>query len=424
MRDSDGAMLAHQILTRAALLSIVVTGCVRDGGATDSGVNRPERASFDRDPSVTYFCDLPAPDVARVGYPYGFCVRRFATARAARVMAFAPNGDLFVASPATRTPGGAPVGAGQVLVIADDDRDGVGAPSEFVGGLPDVHGLVFSDAWLYYTTNDGVYRLRYAAGQRRADGAAERVADLTGLTTAQRWTHGLARAADGTIYVSVGQYGSYTCGGPAEQRGGAVYRLVPGELRPRPVSFGHRNPLYLRCDPTGVTCYAAELSDDSWDPATGTMGREKLVVIRDGEDYGYPCCAGRGASAPPGRGARYDCAPVVEELRTWPLHDTPFGMDFERGRWAPPYRGGFFVALHGEFTTWRNTKVVWSEVDANGRPTGVWRDFLTGFGTSSQGVQGRVADVVFHADGRLFIADDQGGTIYWMAPEDLAQQRP
>jgi glucose/arabinose dehydrogenase len=151
------------------------------------------------------------------------------------------------------------------------------------------------------------------------------------------------------------------------------------------------------------------------------MGREKLVVIRSNEDYGYPCCAGRNASAPPGRQVGFDCARAVEELRTWPLHDTPFGMDFERGRWPEPYRGGFFVALHGEFVTWRNTKVIWSPVDpATGHPTGAWQDLLTGFGTSAQGVQGRVADVVFHEDGRLFIADDQSGSVYWMAPETLA----
>jgi glucose/arabinose dehydrogenase len=417
--------------TPATILSLVcsavlVAGCGRAAAPErDSGVLRPERESFDRDPAVTYLCDLPAPDLARVGYPYGFCVRRFGAVRAARVMAFAPNGDLFVSSPSTRTPGGAPPGAGQIVVLADDNRDGVAdAPVEFAGGVTDVHGLLFADDWLYFTTNDGVFRLRYTAGQRRAEGRAERVADLTNLNSAQRWTHGLARAADGTIYVSVGQYGAYVCGGPPETRAGAVYRLVPGELRPRAVSYGHRNPLYLRCDPAGTTCYAAELSDDSWNPSTGTLGREKLVVIRDREDYGYPCCAGRASGAPPGRRVNYDCAPVVEELRSWPLHDTPFGMDFERGRWPAPYRNGFFVALHGEFTTWRNTKVVWSPLDAQGRPTGEWQDFLLGFGTSGEGVQGRVTDVVFHADGRLFIADDQAGAIYWMAPETLPQPAP
>lgn len=416
-------------LARAACALLLARGlaaCTGGAEGVDSGVLRPERQRFDREPGRTYFCDLPAPDVLRAGYPYGFCVRRFATARAARVMAFAPNGDLFVSSPATRTPGGAPVGAGQVLVLPDDDRDGVAdGPEVFLGGVPDVHGLLFDGAWLYYTTNDGVYRVGYARGQRRAQGPAERVADLTGLAGAQRWTHGLARAADGTIFVSVGQYGAYTCSAQREVRDGAVYRLVPGALRPRAVSTGHRNPLYLRCNPAGTTCYAAELSDDAWDPSTGTMGREKLVVIRDGEDYGYPCCAGNGAPAPPGARAGFDCGRAARELRAWPLHDTPFGMDFERGRWPEPYRGGFFVALHGEFQTWRNTKVVWSPVDpATGHPTGEWRDFLTGWGISSQGIQGRVTDVVFRDDGRLFIADDQGGAIYWMAPETLTVGSP
>lgn len=413
----------RSLVLRAAVVAAAraLAACSREEAGSDAGVIRPERERFDREPGRSYFCDLPAADVYRAGYPYGFCVRRFGAAAAARVMAFAPNGDLFVSSPATRTPGGAPPGAGQVLVLPDDDRDGsADAPAAFLSGVPDVHGLLFDGAWLYYTTGAAVFRTPYAPGQRRAQGPGERVAELAGLAGAQRWTHTLARAADGTIYVSVGQYGAYTCSAAREARDGAVYRLVPGELRPVPVSAGHRNPLYLRCDPRGVTCYAAELSDDTWDPRSGTLGREKLIVIRDEEDYGYPCCAGNSASAPPGRGVGFDCGRVARELRAWPLHDTPFGMDFERGRWPDPYRGGFFVALHGEFVTWRNTKVVWSPVDpASGAPTGEWRDFLTGWGTSAQGIQGRVTDVVFRDDGRLFVADDQGGAIYWMAPETL-----
>ncbi|MDO9018061.1 MAG: hypothetical protein Q8S73_12125 [Deltaproteobacteria bacterium] len=385
----------------------------------DAGVIHPERPPLDRVPGETYFCDLPAPDVTRAGLPYGFCIRRFAGIAAPRVLAFAPNGDLFVSSPGLRTPGLAPPGTGQIAVLTDDNRDGVAEITEFAGGLPDVHGLLFTEGWLYYTRNTGVFRVPYVTGQRRIGPTApEQVVALVGLSLAPRWTHTLARSADGTIYVSQGQYQSYTC--PATPREGAVFRLQPGSLTPVLVASGFRNPLYLRCDPAGVECYAAELSDDSWHPTTGVQGREKLVRLGAGGDYGYPCCAGPNDLAPPGRGRSANCAAVAAELTAWPLHDTPFGIDFERGRWPEPWRNGFFVGLHGAFETWENTKLIYSPLDANGRPSGQWRDFVTGWGRNPQGIVGRVTDVTFAADGRLFFSDDQGGGVYWVAPEGMA----
>lgn len=401
-------------------LFLGLPSCV-DGGPSgyDAGVVHPERPALDRVPGETYFCDLPAADVARAGLPFGFCVRRFALIAAPRVLAFAPNGDLFVASPGVRTPGLAPPGTGQIAVLSDDDHDGVAEVAEFAGGLPDVHGLLFTDGWLYYTRTNGVFRVPYARAQRRIGATApEQVASLVGLSPAARWTHTLARSADGTIYVSQGQYQSYTC--PSTPREGAVFRLQPGTLAPAVVTSGLRNPLYLRCDPAGAECYAAELSDDSWDPSTGTRGREKLVRLGAGGDYGYPCCAGQNDLAPPGRSRSASCAGVAAELTAWPLHDTPFGIDFERGRWPEPWRNGFFVGLHGAFQSWENTKVIWSPLDASGRPTGQWQDFITGWGRSERGVVGRITDVTFARDGRLFFSDDQGGGVYWVAPEGMA----
>jgi len=407
------------------LLSVALGGCGdtgADNAVLDSGVVHPPRMPFTREPGRQYFCDLPAPDVAQAGLPYGFCVRRFAGLRAPRVMAFAPNGDLFVAAPSVRTPGGAAPGRGEIVVLSDDNRDGVAESTVFAGGLNDIHGLLFArDGWLYYTRTDGVYRTVYSPGQRQASATPpERVADLSGLAPGPRWTHTLVQSGDGTIYVSQGQYGSYTC--PSSPFAGAIFRVdaTASGARPALVSSGYRNPMYLRCDPTGARCYAAELSDDAWHPRTGVLGREKLVLINPGEDYGYPCCAGQGAVAPPGR-TRSDCQAVTRELGTWPLHDTPFGMDFERGQFPAPWRGGFFVAQHGAFATWTNTKIIWSPVDpATGHPTGQWQDFVTGWGLSAQGIRGRLTDLVFAPDGRMFFSDDEGGGVYWLSPEPLA----
>ena len=67
-----------------------------------------------------------------------------------------------------------------------------------------------------------------------------------------------------------------------------------------------------------------------------------------------------------------------------------------------------------------STKIIWSPLDASGRPTGEWRDFVTGWGRGAQGIVGRITDVTFASDGRLFFTDDQGGGVYWVAPEGMA----
>src|SRR5215470_2182826 len=52
--------------------------------------------------------------------PDGFCAHFFATVPAARQIKFAPGGELFVASPARPTAGGATPGMGAIAVLADD----------------------------------------------------------------------------------------------------------------------------------------------------------------------------------------------------------------------------------------------------------------------------------------------------------------
>ncbi len=408
-------------LATAVFFSVVAWRCQPAPAVLDAGVVHPELGMFDRQPGQTYFCDLPIPDLPLAGLPDGFCVRMYASGVAsARVMAFAPNGDLFVTAPSVQVPGLAPPGLGQIVVLPDDNHDGLADGTVvFLAGLPTVHGLLFAGGYLYYTVDHAVFRVAYTQGARTYAGPPpEQVADLAAITPPNgRWTHTLAQAQDGTVYVSVGEYSSYTC--PPGPRTGVVATIAPGAA-PTVVAGGFRNPLFLRCDPAGTRCYAAELSDDGWDPATGVQGREKLVLLRQGDSYGYPCCAGAGASAPPGRAAGMtDCA-ITAELHAWALHDTPFGMTFEQGHFPAPWRNGFFVGLHGQFLSWQNTKVVWSPVDANGQPTGVWHDFLTGWGSSRFGIHGRITDVSFAPDGRLFVTDDEGGKVYWIAHETQA----
>jgi glucose/arabinose dehydrogenase len=392
-----------------------------DAGPTDSGP--PVDAPPCTDPPAlgaltgTAWCDLPLPAVAGVTVPEGFCIRRYANVPTARVLAFAPNDDLFVASPSTGTPGGAPPGSGAIAVVTDDDHDGLGdAPRNYLTNVADVHGLLFRRGELLYTTQMTVMSAPYCPGDRASTFPGERHRRVATLTGSQRWTHTLAESTDGRLLVSIGQYDISQCPAP-EARAGSVQQIGAGMPETgSTVVDGFRNPMYIRCKEWGA-CYAAELSGDGWD---SIGGREKLIEMRQGDHYGFPCCVDRGMPTP-GATAAGTCMDVAASVQTYPLHDTPFGFDWAPASWPAPYGNSFFVGLHGWVGSWTNAGVQWAPVDpTTHRPTRPTEFFARGFGRRNAGGNDqRVSDLVFARDGRMFFADDQSGDIYWVAPTTL-----
>ncbi len=391
----------------------------------------------------TKFCDLPGADVPDLQVPPEFCIREMTTTpvKEARVIRFAPNGDLFVAAPSMLTVGGAMDGPGAIVVLPDDDGDGrADAVINYDGPYPTdgracavvegenpkslscVHGLVFAGGYLYFTRSDEVRRVPYTPGDRAAPaGTSELVAKLGGAALPDtRWTHTLEVTKDGTILVSRGRGDSDLCS-PREMEKGAVFALHvenggPLPLTPELFANGFRNPMYLRCSPhTCGDCYASELSGDNWD---GAGGHEKLALLaRQGQSFGFPCCVTR--DVPYSSANPQGCENVARETVAIPLHDTNFGLDFDRGGFPDAYRHGIFVALHGVFTSFGGTGVVFIQTDPTTlRPSAKATMFAKGFGP-----KGRATDVAFAPDGRLFVADDTTGRIYWIAPRTLAKPK-
>jgi len=279
-----------------------------------------------------------------------------------------------------------------------------------------VHGLLIANGSFYWTTAESVFSVPFTPGSVSMDSSTPNmVASLT-ATVPARFTHSLDQGADGTIYVSRDQVGNTSECPPPDDRAGSVLRIganhpLLGDI----VSMGFRNPLYIRCMPWGL-CYAAELTADAWDDYGGT---EKLVELHDGQNVGFPCCVQKGIPNPFLQSTP-DCSAVTQPNQTFPLHNTPFGFDWERDfGWPQAYRHAFFVGLHGDYANWKNTALQWAPTDPQTHlPTQQTTDFAQGFGRGK--TISRVADVRFAPDGRLFFCDDQGGAIYWIAPRSLA----
>jgi glucose/arabinose dehydrogenase len=377
-----------------------------------SAVAAPRRRAVPSLPAL--FCNSGT-DVAGVTVPDGFCIRKFADVLTPRVLLFAPNGDLFVSSPKRRTPGAAPAGAGAIFVYKEIDP---AKRSTFAEGdvFQSVHGILIADGAFYYTLADGVYKVPFTAGATAIDTTPPtQVAAFSTQSAVGRFTHALAAATDGSIYTTFGQLDNGNCPTTEDPRMGTVLRIGPGhDSRGDIVARGMRNPLFIRCMPWN-SCYAVELSGDAWESVGGT---EKLIELHDGDAFGYPCCVQKNIPNPDIHPAP-DCSTLALPRQTFPLHDTPFGFDWERDfGWPDPYKHAFFVGLHGDFANWSHAGLQWAPTDATTHlPVQATMDFALGFGRN--GPISRVADVRFAPDGRLFFTDDQGGAIYWIAPKTL-----
>jgi glucose/arabinose dehydrogenase len=413
-------------------------------GPTDASVRDRHITVIDAPSPADRFCNLPgsvqyAPsgmvvvaggsETERLLFmhlPSGFCAHFFANVGNVRQLRMAPGGELFAVSPTSETTGGGLLGKAAIVILPDDDKNGTAdATITFLGDLPSTQGILFADDHFYYQDATTILRRPYATGDRRPSAPVEMVANIQHYTSAGHWPKPLDQADDGTIYVGNGGDQGESCDPTHPFRGGILE--LDGTLGGRPVAKGFRNPIAVRCQRGHNLCFAIELAMDF---SAELGGREKLVPIRDGDDWGYPCCFTRGKGHPSVKPAP-DCSGTTAEEVSFLIGDTPFGVDFEPGKWPEPYAGAAFVPVHGAYGSWAGARVVVVAVDpGTGLPrpasnlpnvsNGAMDVFATGWDDGSR-EYGRPAAVAFAPDGRLFLGNDNNGDIFWIAPLDLAR---
>ncbi len=95
-------------------------------------------------------------------------------------------------------------------------------------------------------------------------------------------------------------------------------------------------------------------------------------------------------------------------------HSASLNLCFYNGQQFPAeYRGDIFAAFHGSWNRSRRTgyKIVRVPLE-NGKATGVYEDFVTGFVTPDGNVWGRPVGVAIAKDGSLLFSEDGHGVIY------------
>jgi glucose/arabinose dehydrogenase len=364
------------------------------------------------------------PDLSYLKLPDGMCAHFYANIGNARQMRFAPGGELFLASPTTGTTGGGQGGKSAILVVPDDNNDGYGDSAlTFLDNLPSTQGLLFANDHFYYQDHTKILRIPYKAGDRKPQSGVEQVIDITSYQSSLHWPKALDIADDGTIFVANGGDEGEACDTTHPFHGG-IWQ-VDGTVSGKPVVKGCRNPIAVRCSRGHNKCFALELAKDY----TGNEGgREKMIPIRAGDDWGFPCCASKNLPYPNVMPVP-DCSQVTQDTDGFTIGDTPFGVDIEPGLWPAPFTGNAFVANHGAFGSWVGARVVMIDVDPatgipypadnlNGQDSKHLHTFAAGWDDNSLS-HGRPAAVTFAPDGRMFLTNDNNGDIIWIAPLSL-----
>ena len=379
-------------------------------------------------PSVANFSRVVArPAGAAPLVPEGFKIELLAEGLSGpRILRVAPNGDIFVAE----------MEAGSIRVLRADGAKVV-SDETYAGGLKRPFGLAFfpsgdNPQWLYVASAASVVRFPYRAGDLKASAKPE--------TVVANLAHGSGHSTRDIVFtpdnkrmlVSVGSAGNV----------GEGMGNPPGGLeawsrtQPLGAAWGHETDraAVLAFSPdgkdrklyaTGIrNCVGLAIQPQSGAPWCSTNERDGLgdnlvpdyvTSVREGAFYGWPWFYIGGNEDPRHAGARPDLKGkiTVPDVLVQ-SHSASLGMTFYQGNQFPAdYQGDAFAAEHGSWNRSKRTgyKVIRIRMK-DGKPTGEYEDFITGFVINDTEVWGRPVGVAVAKDGALLISEDGNGTIW------------
>lgn len=357
---------------------------------------------------------IPRPTDAWPKVPQGFKVDLFAQGlRNPRQIVTAPNGDLFISESR----------ANRIHVLRDADGDGKPEVDQvFAEGLTLPFGLAFyplgkDPQWLYVGNTDSVVRIPYRNGDVKASGPAQVVVpDIPGggmLRGGGHWTRDLQFSRDGKkLFVSVGSFTNAGNDPTKEERRATILQYNPDGSGYKLYASGIRNPVTMAVNPANGELWT---SVNERDEIGDELVPDYVTSVKEGGFYGFPWYY-IGANQDPrhqGKHPELRDKVIVPDILLQ-SHSATLGMCFYTGNKFPrDYRGDAFSCLHGSWNRARRTgyKVVRYPFN-NGRSTGEYEDFMTGFVTPEGQVWGRPVGVTTGKDGALYITDD-GGQVVW-----------
>ena len=420
-------LAAHaQSSAKITPLRVVLTGqaAFTDAAHESPGIRRrltvadlpapAPRESVDNGPTI-----VPRPENVLPIAPKGFKVQLYATGLDnPRLIRAAPNGDLFLAESET----------GKIKVFRGVGPDGKAKQvSVFATGLHQPFGIAFYPAgphpvWVYIGNTDGIVRFPYKDGDLTARGPSEHLADLPGggrLRGGGHWTRDLVFSKDGAkLFASVGSHSNVDDADthPEEFHRADVLEFTPEGKFVKVYASGLRNCVGEAINPTTGELWC---STNERDGLGNNYPPDYITHVQEDGFYGWPWFLyhgpGGGIQDPrhPGKHPELQAKVITPDILVNP-HFASLEMLFYSGSQFPAeFKGDGFAAEHG---SWNRKDRGGYEVIRlpmkNGRATGEYEDFLTGFVLPDGTVWGRPVGVAVAKDGSLFVSDDGSRSIW------------
>jgi glucose/arabinose dehydrogenase len=368
--------------------------------------------------------DMPAPNIASSvtnnstvvpraanqlpQVPSGFTVQLYATGlNNPRLLATAPNGDIFVAQP----------GANSIVVLRGIASNGTAqSTTTFASGLNAPFGIAFYPAgstpqYVYVANVNSIVRFPYQSGDTTARGAAQVV--VPSLPDGGHFTRTLAFTIDNRLLVSVGSASNLTNTDTdkSETNRADVLAYTPDGTFLKIYASGLRNAVGLTLDATGVPWVSVNERDGLGD----NLPPDYVTHIQEDGFYAWPWYY-IGANPDPRLPASHPelgQKTIVPDTLLQP-HFAPLQIAFYTGMQFPMiYQGDLFVASHGSWNrSVRGGYELLRVLLQNGKATGVYEDFMTGFVNPDGTVWGRPVGVTMGTDGSLFVSDDASNSVW------------
>lgn len=398
-----GSASAHDVAVEPS--SVEIAGSMRRYQVKIENLPKPyQTESASRSSSL-----VPQPKNAELKMPNGFRINQFAeNFSQPRVMALAPNGDVFVADSS----------ADKIIVLRDKNKDGKSDERfTFADGLNQPFGMAFQNGFLYVANTDNVVRFVYQSGQTKAAAEPEKIIDLPIEGYNQHWTRNITFSPDGSkLYVSVGSQSN----ADIEPTGRAAISEYDADGKNgRIYASGLRNPVGIAFNPTTKVLYTTVNERDG---LGDDLVPDYLTSVKENGFYGFPYSyLGQNIDPRRAKDIKGDVPNMVKNSIMpevlFESHSAALGLLFYNGKAFPAeYQGDAFVAMHG---SWNRQKLTGYKIVRvrfkDGKPLeNAYEDFVSGWlpDENSNKVWGRPVGLLIAADGSLLITDDGAKKIW------------
>jgi len=303
--------------------------------------------------------------------------------------------------------------ANRIVLLRDADGDGVAeTKTVFIDALNSPFGMALVGEDLYVADSDAVLKFTYKAGATSIAEPGVKLTDLPAGPINHHWTKNIIASADGSkLYATTGSNSNAGDNGiEAEQGRACIWEIDRATGEKHPFATGIRNPNGMAWE-GGVLWTVSNERDE----LGNDLPADFLTSVKPGAFYGFPWSYWGQHVDERVKPPRPDLvAKAIAPDYALGAHVAALGLVAAPKTALPaPFAGGMFVGEHG---SWNRKPPVGYKVVfvpfADGRPSGMPIDVLTGFVDDHGDAHGRPVGVAIDSKGALLVADDVGNTVW------------